>query len=410
MTEGKLLITEHHNRIYTLLIAQNRLLSIDVSDLQTTSLVGNIYIGKVKNISANIQAAFVEVEKDVLCYLPLAESSPVHILNRPADGSLKAGDEILVQVIKDAIKTKQPVLSTKISLSGNYIVLTSDGSKVAISKKIGSNQKQKLFDYLLTQNMMTQDHESQYNKQKYSMVIRTNASLLEDFSPLYNEWKNLLKEYDAIYEVASYRTCLSCLKRIEKPYLEHLKNYYQTEYDEIITDSEAIYEELRCFENRKKGTDEENDSNKIRLYQDEYPLSKLYNIRKLIEDALYKRVWLKSGGYLIIEITEALTVIDVNTGKYEAGKNNEETFYKINMEAAREIAIQLRVRNLSGIIIIDFINMNEESMQLELLESLKKLVKADPISTQVIDMTPLGLVEITRKRVNRPLYELIDEF
>ncbi|HKM33670.1 MAG TPA: ribonuclease E/G [Lachnospiraceae bacterium] len=410
MNEGKLIITEHHNKIYTLLISQNRLLSVDVSDNQATSLVGNIYIGKVKNISVNIQAAFVEIQKDILCFLPLSDCNNAHIFNRQTDDRLKEGDEILVQVIRDAIKTKQPVISTKISLSGNYLVIASDGSKVSFSKKMNLNKKREICDYLISQNIVNKDYECQYTSQKYSMVIRTNAAVLEDYSQLYKEWTKLLSEYEVVFATASYRTSLTCLRRIEIPYLEHLKNYYQTEYNEIITDSKDIYEVLLSQDINNKTANNNSCTANIRLYQDEYPLSKLYSIKKLIEDALYKRVWLKSGGYLMIESTEALTAIDVNTGKYEARKSNEETFFHINMEAAKEIAIQLRVRNISGIIIVDFINMSDKSMQHHLLDSLKKFVQTDSIPTQVIDMTPLGLVEITRKRVSRPLYELIDEF
>lgn len=405
MNEAKLIITEHHNKIYTLLISRKKLLSIDVSDNRNASLVGNIYIGKVKNISVNIQAAFVEIQKDILCFLPLSDSKYAHILNRQTDNVLKVGDELLVQVIRDAVKTKQPVISTKISLSGNFLVLASDGCKVSFSKKINADKKREISDYLMHQKVMNHDYECQYTNQKYSMIIRTNAGVLDDFNQLYSEWETLLSEYEDLFHTAAYRTCFTCLKEVDKPYLEHLKNYYHTEYNEIVTDMKDIYDELIKAEYNSL-----TNNRSIRLYQDEYPLSKLYSLRSLIEDALDKRVWLKSGGYLVIESTEALTSIDVNTGKYEVGKNNEETFFYINMEAAKEISIQLRVRNISGIIIVDFINMNDNSKKQQLLDSLKKLVQKDSIPTQVIDMTPLGLVEITRKRVNKPLHEVIEEF
>ena len=135
------------------------------------------------------------------------------------------------------------------------------------------------------------------------------------------------------------------------------------------------------------------------------PLSVLYSVESKLETALASRVWLKSGGYLIIEPTEALTVIDVNTGKYEAGKDPQETYRRINLEAAEEVAIQLVLRNLSGIIIVDFINMQSASYNRELLNHLKALVQKDKVQTHVVDMTPLGLVEITRKKISKPLRE-----
>ena len=144
----------------------------------------------------------------------------------------------------------------------------------------------------------------------------------------------------------------------------------------------------------------------VRLYQDKVlPLSVLYSVESKLETALASRVWLKSGGYLIIEPTEALTVIDVNTGKYEAGKDPQETYRRINLEAAEEVAIQLVLRNLSGIIIVDFINMQSASYNRELLNHLKALVQKDKVQTHVVDMTPLGLVEITRKKISKPLRE-----
>ena len=148
------------------------------------------------------------------------------------------------------------------------------------------------------------------------------------------------------------------------------------------------------------------------FYEDRLlPLGKLYSLDKAFEEAQSERVWLKSGGYLVIQPTEALTVIDVNTGKYEGKKNTEEAFFRINREAAQESARQIRLRSLSGIIIIDFINMEEKEHQETVLEELKNAVKTDPVRPVLVDMTPLGLVEVTRKRQYRSLKEqLADKF
>ena len=144
----------------------------------------------------------------------------------------------------------------------------------------------------------------------------------------------------------------------------------------------------------------------IRLYQDTLlSLSSLYSLEKKLENAFSSHVWLKSGGFLVIEPTEALTVIDVNSGKYEAGRNANETYRKINLEAGEEVARQLRLRNLSGIIIVDFINMRSGQYRQELLHYMRELTAKDRISTRIIDITPLGLMEITRKKINKPLRE-----
>ena len=168
---------------------------------------------------------------------------------------------------------------------------------------------------------------------------------------------------------------------------------------EIVTDQLSMQEPLERY------CREHEIDVSVRLYQDDtLSLSVLYSIESKLETALASRIWLKSGGYLVIEPTEALTVIDVNTGKYEAGKEPQETYRRINLEAAEEVAIQLRLRNLSGIIVVDFINM-QASYNRELLEYLRALVQKDKIQTDVVDMTPLGLVEITRKKMSRPLRE-----
>ena len=169
-----------------------------------------------------------------------------------------------------------------------------------------------------------------------------------------------------------------------------------------MTDDEELYQELQAY--LKESQPE--DLDKLRWYQDPLlPLKSLYRLNRAVEEATSPRVWLKSGGYLVIEPTEALVVIDVNTGKYAEKKTMSETILKINLEAAREIGRQLRLRNLSGIIIIDFIDMKEEEHRRQLLKELEEVVRRDPIKTTVVEITRLNLVELTRKKLHRPLYE-----
>ena len=165
---------------------------------------------------------------------------------------------------------------------------------------------------------------------------------------------------------------------------------------EIVTDEREIYDEL---------TNVPPADIQVRFYEDSYPLVSLYNLETSLERALGKTVWLKSGGYLVIEPTEAMTVIDVNTGKNIEKKSPEETYFKTNLEAATEIAFQLRLRNLSGIIIVDFIDMKEEEHNTELLNAFRQHLNQDPVKTTLVDMTALGLVEITRKKIRQPLHE-----
>ncbi len=400
MNTGKLLIITYKQKTLVLLIRDNRLISVRVYEEDSSSTVGNIYVGRVQSIAENINAAFVEIDKNTPCFLPLSHVVQPHVLNRTYDDKLKAGDELIVQVLRDAVKTKQPVLTTKISIPGTYLVLSDGFEQLGMSGKLSDYNKKRITDFLLTEGMI--DHNKRCASMNHmGMVVRTNAGTLsEDMSPLLEEWNFLKEELESLITGASHRTCFSCLRCNKKGYIDDLKNYYTSEFDEIITDCADIYYELQDYYEGQIKTPP------IRYYQDEYPLEKLYSIQTLLDRALNSRVWLKSGGYLIIEPTEALTVIDVNTGKFEAGKDREETFYHINMEAAKEIALQLKLRNISGIIIVDFINMDTAEHNKALLDKLAALVKEDSVKTTVVDMTPLGLVEITRKRISKPLREL----
>lgn len=401
MNTGKLLLIKYKQKTLVLLIRDNRLISVRVYEEDSLSSIGNIYVGRVQSIAENINAAFVEIDKNTPCFLPLSHAGYPHVLNRTYDGKLKAGDELIVQVFRDAIKTKQPVLTTKLSISGTYLVVSDGSEQLGISSKLSDCNKKKIIEVLLKEGMIDQNKRC-ISMEHMGMVVRTNAGTLsEDMSPLLQEWICLMEEFKNIITGASYRTCFSCLKCNKKGYLTDLKNYYTSEYNEIITDCADIHEELLDYYEGQM------NAPPIRYYQDDYPLEKLYSIQTLLDRALNSRVWLKSGGYLIIEPTEALTVIDVNTGKFEAGKDREETFYHINMEAAIEIALQLKLRNISGIIIVDFINMDTEEHNKALLNKLISLIKEDSVKTTVVDMTPLGLVEITRKRVSKPLRELL---
>ena len=182
-----------------------------------------------------------------------------------------------------------------------------------------------------------------------------------------------------------------------KSYQVYVRDLYRDSVDEIVTDSEQIYYELTCV----------CDKEKLRLYDDEMlPLIKLYSMESLMESLKREKVWLDSGAYLVIQHTEALSVIDVNTGKCIKGKSDSKVFYKVNVESAIEIARQLRLRNMSGIIVVDFINMNDKELDRELLEQLRREVSKDRIKTTVVDMTELGLVEITRKKQKPPVHEL----
>lgn len=389
-TLNKLAITRWKGRILTALLTDGVLQELCLEE--DTSILGNIYIGKVKNVVKNLNSAFVDFGEGRTGYYSLAEN-PVSIHTTGTTGSLKAGDEIVVQVAKEAVKTKDPVLTANLNFTGKYAVLTAGKTVIGFSAKIGDKEwkdglKPKL--EALTQG-------------KAGLIIRTNAYQVEE-EVLMREIRHLMGEYEKVLSDAPYRTCYSLLYQALPSYIGSLNSCPEGTLEAVVTDDEGIYESLRGYAQ----TYQPELMTRIQAYQDPMvSLSKLLGLETALEQICQKRTWLKSGGYLVIEQTEAMVVIDVNTGKYSGKKSQEETIRRINLEAAQEICHQLRLRNLSGIILIDFIDMKSEEDKLLLMDTLKRCALKDPVKTTVIDMTPLGLVELTRKKGRRPLAEQI---
>ena len=367
----KLVITRWNGRLLTALLSENRAAEIGLEEAD--SILGNIYIGKVKKIVKNLNAAFVDFAEGRTGYYSLADN-PRHLFADGHERGLKEGDELIVQVAKDAVKTKDPVLTANLTFSGRYAVLTAGKRVVGFSKKISDREfKERLKPQL-----------EELVGEAAGVIVRTNAYGRE------------------LTELAAYRTCYSVLRRAEPEYLKALKGCPAGTLEEVLTDLPEVYAETEHYFR----TQEPDSQTKLRLYQDPLvSLARLYSLNTVMEQALEKRVWLKSGGYLVIDITEAMVVIDVNTGKYAGKKKLEETVRLTNLEAAREICRQLRLRNLSGIILIDFIDMFTEKDKELLMETLRRHAGLDPVPTTVVDMTALGLVEMTRKKQKRPLWE-----
>ena len=354
-------------------------------------LLGNIYIGKVKNIRKNIHCAFIEIAPGKMCYYDLEEGEPPIFTNPKKDRVIKEGDEVVVQVSREGIKSKIPSVTGNLNFTGRYLVLTSQRKQLGFSAKLTKEEKARIRTAL-------QKHVSG----EEGIIVRTNA---REASPeeLTEELFRLREKYQELRHRAMSRVCYTLLEKGMSESLRIFQGVYIRDLEEIVTDDSEIYTQI-CGEN----TEGEGGKVPVRFYEDKLlPLSKLYRLEKSLEEALDRKVWLRSGGFLVIEQTEAFVSIDVNSGKFSDKKNTRETFRKINLEAAREIAFQLRLRNLSGIILIDFINMEEEEDKKELLKILQGYLRKDPIKAAVVDMTPLNIVEVTRKKVEKSLEEEI---
>lgn len=390
----KLIITKLEGKIVSSLFDDNELIQINVEKEEEESLLGNIYVGKVKNIIKNINAAFVEIEHGLMCYLSLNDAkNAIFTQSHPAE-QIRIGDELIVQVSKEDVKTKAPVVTTNLNFTGKYVVLVHGKPGIGISSKIDTELDRKRLKKLL----------APFASDQYGLIVRTNACLVAD-ELIQKEVQVLLTLYENIKEFGIHRLRFSKLYQTPKAYVCSIRDGLSNEIETFTTDDEVLYTEMKEY----LSTYQREDLDKLTLYSDPMlSLVKLYSIERKLENALREKVWLNCGGSLVIQPTEALTVIDVNTGKAVSGKKNvEETFLKVNLEAAKEIAKQIRLRNLSGIIIIDFIDMSKETNKDLLLNTLNGYLRQDPIKTVLVDMTPLNLVEITRKKIRKPLYEQI---
>lgn len=368
--------------------------AMEIRCYEADSILGNVYRARVSNLSPNINAAFVDIKKGESCYLPMDDYH---------GEKLKVGDLVTVQVVRDKIKTKRYAVTTDISLQGDYAVTTLF-APVGVSSKITDSARKKELKTLM-QNLLIAEQDAQFylaegnvaeieriKKLTLGGIIRTQAEHAED-AAITREIEGQARLLYSIMKKSEYATQYTCLYHTEVEYIKDIRRMHALQDVEIVTDIPEVTEAI----------------SEIPLYTDEYTLTLRYSLASLLEKTLSKRAYLKSGAYLVIEPTEAMTVIDVNSGKSIKGKNAEEQFLKINIEAAKEIARQLRLRNISGIVMIDFINMKEESHNHELMKNLAEYVRTDPVRTTVVDMTKLGLVELTRQKGKRALHEVFSE-
>lgn len=377
--------------------------------VEEESVVGNIYIGRVENVVKNLNCAFVEVQKGMRCFYSLDDNKKHHFLNRKNNTAVNQGDYLLIQVVNDAVKTKPATVSSNLCLSGQYLVLSSDVSNVSISLKTKkdpvciAHQNRLLhdFNFDVLKDELNVSPEQQHIG-SYGLILRTN-SVYAAYEDILKEAKTLVNCYGKIVKTALFGRAFTCLYMSPASYVDEILGTPIDALSEIVTDDRITYDMLA----KSMPAD---IAGKLRLYHSKLqPLKAVYALEKELEDALRSKVWLNCGGYLVIEQTEALTVIDVNSGKCVNKKRSEaakeETLAKVNFEAAVEIARQIRLRNLSGIIIIDFINMKYDAHNVELLTRLKQLLSADRIKTVLVDITKLGLVEITRQKNGKTLRE-----
>ena len=378
---------------YIVLNERRDFVELQVFAPEDETIVDHIYVGYVEKVVPGINAAFVRIGGGQKCYLPLEElKSPLFAKKQSDRKAVCEGDELLVQVIRDAVKTKDAVVSTKLTVHGAYCFLTTDNTRIGVSRKIAEHRASQLA-------ALAAEACAGHENRGFGLVLRTNAGEQSD-ETVRADIESVLCDYESILTTGLHQRQGELVHRNLPGYLARLKGQSLADVDVVYTDVPALFEQIgECLPALK-------DCGKLKLYDDSsVSLAALYNIRGTMDNLLSSKVWLPSGANIIIESLETLTVIDVNSGKNTSKKDT--ALFAINLEAAREIARQIRLRNISGMIIVDFINMKNEKEQEELILCLKEELKKDSVPAKFIDITKLGLVELTRKKVYRSLRETL---
>ena len=386
------------------IIEEGRLVEIHIERIEDDKIVGNIYKGKVINVLPGIEAAFIDIGIEKNAFLHINSNVDPHdkegrgeigmpCLPPLTEDKVKVGKEIVVQVVKEAITPKGPRVTTDISLPGRYLVLMPDHTNIGISRRIEDEKERERLKKIL----------QQIKPKGAGLIIRTAGwgkelkDFLSDLDFLTRLWNKIKKRARKSKAPMLLHEDLTLTYRI-------IRDLFTEEVEEILINSETEYENILKFLNTLSLS---NLKGRVSLYTGEKPIFEEYSIEKEIDKALQKKVWLKCGGYLVFDQTEALTVIDVNTGKFVGKKDMRKTILKTNLQAAEEIALQLRLRDIGGIIIIDFIDMEEQEDREKVVKKLEESLKKDKTKTNIIQNTELGLVELTRKRARRDLENML---
>jgi len=382
------------------ILVDKELAEIHIERTSHQGLVGNIYRGKVSSVLPGMQAAFIDIgyEKNAFLYVGDAiaqkeySDDEIEVYRDYSEYSisdiLKVGQELTVQVIKEPIGTKGPRVSTHITLPGRNLVLLPNADYVGISRRIENDAERqklrKIAEKLKPNNM--------------GLIVRT-VSEGKDESDFVEDVSFLTKLWSKIKQMESSGAVPRCIHKDVNLVYRSVRDLFTWDINKFIINNEKEYfKVLELVEMISPVL-----KNRVELFQKDYQIFDYYQIETKIERALARKVWLKCGGYIIIDKTEALTVIDVNTGKFVGNNNLEDTVLKTNIEATAEIAKQLRLRDIGGIVVIDFIDMNDSEHQQMVLDSLRLSLKSDRTKAIVLGMTELGLVEMTRKKIRQEL-------
>lgn len=394
----EILINSTPSEARVALVENGMLQEVWMERLGHTSYIGNIYKGVVSRVLPGLQASFIDIGLDRTAFLharDMVRQDPVTDSGEaPAEplisDLLRAGDQLIVQVIKDPIGSKGARLTTNISIPSRFLVLLPDCDVVGISVRIEEEEERARLKELVY-SLRDESHGHGY-------IVRTNAEGVNDFA-LSADMVYLNKVWHSIMERAeTAKASTYVFEDLSLP-MRALRDMMHEKVDRVRIDSPTELEKAREFAQRFVP----DWLDRIEVYSSDRPIFDLFGVEDEIESALKPSVPLKSGGYLVFDQTEAMTTVDVNTGGYVGHRNVGETIYKTNLEAVQALTRQLRLRNLGGIIIIDFIDMADEEHRRQLMRALERALERDPVKTSITEISSLGLVEMTRKRTTESL-------
>ena len=357
------------------------------------SVAGNIYLAKVRNVLPGMEAAFLDFgapKNGVLYASDVASNGEGNGRNnKRIENVLSEGDEVLVQVTKDAMGAKGARLTGTPSLPGRYLVLVPDSDSIGISRRLPDDDRARLREVI-----------NQVRPPGYGVIVRT-AALHASAEELAADISRLLKIWGQIQQEAADGRAPRLVHEEPELLIKVIREHFTADFRKLIIDDATAYETVVGY---LRSTAPDLVA-KVQLYEDTVPLFERYHVDDQLKKALDRKVYLPSGGHLVMDRTEALTVIDVNTGKFVGSSTLEDTVLQNNLEAAEEIGRQLRLRDIGGIIVIDFIDMETVENQQKVLRRLKETLAKDKTRTQVFEVSHLGLVEMTRKNVSAGLLE-----
>ena len=360
-------------------------------------MVGNIYKGKVQNVLPGMQAAFVDIGYNINAFLPFTEISGINSLNNVSfeiegqnktnqdkQTNLEIGDNVMVQVIKEPFLGKGPRVTMDISLAGNLIVLVPNQNYIGISKKINDKYERKRLKNII----------DKIKDKDFGVIVRTISSskdekiIKSDYNELISEWKNIKSNFD------SYESCNEIYNDYNFSKIIS-RDLFSESINKIFIDNKSIYKKVY---KSIKGLNPDKIGS-IQFYNRKVPIFDNHNIENQISKSLKNKVWLKSGAYLIIDHTEAMVVIDVNSGRFVGKKSHEENSLAINLESAKEIVKQLRIRDIGGLVVIDFIDLANTKNRKKVYDEIKKNLLKDRAKVSISEFSEYGLLQMTRQRI-----------